>query len=104
MIQKHIEYHFENEILNSLKMSLNPYRWILGKNQVHFLKKSRSSICICFYAMDFFFEAAPGDGLKNGIYFYQRGIFPLILAYVIWNKHNDIAQLTRYLHMWFSFY
>ena len=26
------------------------------------------------------------------------GIFPLILPYAIWNKHNQIAQLTIYLH------
>ena len=35
--------------------------------------------------------------------FVHRGIFPHILAYAIWNWHYEIAQLTLYLHILFSF-
>ena len=31
--------------------------------------------------------------------FIQRGLFPIILAYAIWNKHHKIAQLTLYLYI-----
>ena len=42
---------------------------------------------------------ALSESLKNGIYFYQHGILPLILAYTIWNMHHNIALLKLYLHI-----
>ena len=47
---------------------------------------------LCFWY--FFPEIALGHGPKNGIYFVQHGISPLILAYAISNGRYKIAQLT----------
>ena len=86
-----------NRIACNVKTVLNPYPWILGKkskprdhHRVCFAGKnperSIEKICICFRAVDFFSknDARPRSQ-KMAYIFVQHGIFPLILAYAIWN-------------------
>ena len=49
-------------------------------------ERSIESICICFHALDFFSgKHARSRSQKMAYIFVQHGIFPLILAYAIWN-------------------
>ena len=47
----------------------------------------------------FFRKHARLRSQKMAYIFVQRRIFPLILAYAIWNKHHNIGQLALYLHI-----
>ena len=63
-------------------------------------ERSLASICILFRALDFFSgKRARLRSQKMAYIFVQHGIFPLILAYAIWNLHYSIAQLTLYLYI-----
>ena len=90
---------------------LNPYPWIVEKksktrdhHRASFTEKnperSIESIWIFFRALEFFSGNRARSRSQNMAYiFVQHGIFPLILAYAIWNLHHSIAQLTLYLHI-----
>ena len=94
----------------------NPYPWILKKkiqnvgpspsrgpsvfcgkkSRAQHLKKIFKKIWIWIF---FSRKHARPRSQKMAYIFLQHGIFPLILAYAIWNLHHSIAQLTLYLYI-----
>ena len=65
-------------------------------------KKSRAQhwiILYMFLCFRFFQKWGSVTVPKMAYIFVQRGIFPLILAYAIWNMHHNIAKLALYLHI-----